>query len=194
MSQDLKLLLIEEAAFYDAPMNDVRLRMFAHELAAFPLESVRASMQIFRREKGRRMMPMPGDIISKMSGHEDPRALGVEAASRVIAAVHKYGWNNGGDAREFIGSLGWMAVERLGGWLVFCESLGNELSVTTAQAQIRDLCEAQCIRGGDMSAPSLPAWRGEPISLSSILNAIKEVQSAGLEPVGDIVKRLTNKE
>lgn len=66
----------------------------------------------------------------------------IEVASRLTSAVRKFGYSNPGEARAYIGELGWKIVERNGGWQPLCENLGVSIPVTTFQAQARETAKA----------------------------------------------------
>lgn len=173
---DLKMLILEDAAFYDAQMTDLKLRAFANALEGIPLGKVAEAMGHYRNEKGRRQMPMPADIKAYLTPQLDDRTQAIEAAARTIAAVTKFGWAQGAAAREYIGELGWSAVERSGGWNYVCVNLGTNLQVGTFQAQLRDICAAQLLRAkaGQFEAPALPP-RDQRAELESAKEVMKTI-------------------
>ena len=65
----------------------------------------------------------------------------VSVASKALEAVAKFGWCNPDKAMAYIGDAGWVAVQRFGGWEYICTNLGTEISLTTFQAQIRDIAK-----------------------------------------------------
>lgn len=60
--KELYNLILQNAAFYDGPINEVKLKMFAEELKDLPLSDVDRAYAHFRREPGRRFLPMPADV------------------------------------------------------------------------------------------------------------------------------------
>jgi len=68
--------------------------------------------------------------------------LAVDVASRVFQAVSDIGYSNQTAARAFIGDLGWLAVNKYGGWIYICENLGKEIQITSFQAQIREISKS----------------------------------------------------
>lgn len=179
--QALKILILEEAAFYDAPMNDLKLKTWVQALSELDLSELRKAMAFYRTEKGRRQMPMPADFKARIQPAVDPRMQAVDAASRVQGAVVKFGWQQRDAARHFIGELGWIAVGRFGGWQRVCELLGTrDLPLSTFQAQVRDLLEAQLqfVTAGISGPPQLPE--------SGSKNKTAELESADV-----IIKRVT---
>jgi hypothetical protein len=66
-----------------------------------------------------------------------------EIASKIINAVSKYGWNNYEDAKTYIGERGFDVVKRFGGWQYVCQELGQNIQLTTFNAQIRELLKSK---------------------------------------------------
>lgn len=121
-----------------------------------------------------KMPPTIADIMAFINPTVDDEALAIDASSRVVAAVTKFGYNNAVEARDWVGELGWAAVERSGGWLNICENLGLSLQVGTFTAQVREICKAQikAAKAGTLNTPpALPEPENkkglpEPIRLS----------------------------
>lgn len=65
-----------------------------------------------------------------------------ELSSRVVEAISRFGWNNGAEARAYLGDTGWELVKRSGGWAYVCENLGLSLNPGTFRAQARDLAKS----------------------------------------------------
>jgi len=91
-------------------------------------------------EKKTNSYPLPADIRALVMPSLDPLDKSRLAASRVIEAVNKFGYTSPFEAREFIGELGWQAINNFGGWDYVCGNLGHVIDVTTFNAQIRDIC------------------------------------------------------
>lgn len=71
-----------------------------------------------------------------------PEAKANEVASRIRSAIGKFGWCNPREARDYIGELGWMIVQRSGGWQHLCENHGLDINPLTFHAQARDQAKA----------------------------------------------------
>jgi hypothetical protein len=65
----------------------------------------------------------------------------IEAASRIIASIAKYGYNRFDEAKNYIGELGWTVVNRFGGWYSVCRSLTAD-NEGQKFAQYRDVAAA----------------------------------------------------
>lgn len=157
-------MLLDMARFYAYELEERQLEMYVDALSGFPLEKVLGACRAYVKNPKNEKFPIPPHkvMIAYLPSEPDSRALSVEASSRVVAAVTKFGWNNGSRAKEYIGELGWLAVMRLGGWSHLCQNLGLSLNVTVIQAQVRDLCEAT-LKLGDADIhdhpPALPSRR-----------------------------------
>lgn len=151
-------MVIENLIFYDSQVSDIKVKMFAQELEPYDLAAIDLAFRKFRMEKGRRMMPMPSDVVASISPQADPKDLGRETALRIRAAVSKYGWPQPEAAQAYIGQTGWDVVQRFGGWQHLCENLGVTIQETTFLAQCRDAVES-VVRlgeaGFDLSMPSI---------------------------------------
>lgn len=91
----------------------------------------------------------------------NPEHDAIEAANRIVEAMERFGWPNPRDARAFIGELGWLVVEREGGWESVCEK-GVYSKLPMLKAQWRELAKSLHGRAqrGDDSPPQLPASSG----------------------------------
>lgn len=140
----IRSLIIENLTYYDAPINEMKVKMFAKELddSSLDLNKISDSFRFFRLEKGRRLMPMPSDIIAWCIPKDDPDAIALDTAAKIIQSVSKYGYTNKDHAEKFIGPIGWQAVTRFGGWQYICENLGLKINTQTFFAQCRDLIKA----------------------------------------------------
>jgi len=144
MSSEIKKLIIEDAAFYDAQMNDVKLRLWAEQLADLSPADVREAMFKLRSE-GHRFQPMPAEIRKAIRPEMKIEAEAQVAVGRIFEAIRTFGYMQAAKAREFVGDLGWSAVQAYGGWENLCcsQDLG---SYGTVRAQLRDYCEAALLR------------------------------------------------
>lgn len=181
MNQVLKSLLIQDAAYWDAPMNEVKIRAWAEQLQGLDPDQVHAAMKHFRDEKGRREMPKPADIKAFLNPTVSDDGLAREAAARVIEAISRFGYMRGAEAKEWIGELGWSVV-KVYGWEYICENCGVGLQVGQLTAQIRDLAKShlEMARAGKLNqAPELPPPTNTPAieglpKVRNLLEAVKK--------------------
>lgn len=119
------------------------IRLLINGVSDLPYDRVRDVLENWMAGKQARDFPLPYHVRDAINPKPDDETMARAAAARVIEAVGKYGWAQSALARAWIGELGWIGVQRIGGWQFLCENLGNELSLTTVQAQIRDLLAAE---------------------------------------------------
>lgn len=173
-------MLIDMARFYGYEIEDRQLEMYVEALSQFPAEAVLGAGRNYVRNPKNERFPIPPHkiLIGLIPMEADQRSLAIEAASRAMSAVRKFGWCQQRSAREYIGELGWQAVQRFGDWEYVCQHLGTHtLPLTTFQAQIRDLCEST-IKLGDAGIFDEPIGLPEkPRSgeLSSIKDTLDQV-------------------
>lgn len=112
--------------------------------------------------------PFPSiDDIVKAAGADDESddSRAVEAASRIIGAVSRYGDSRYAVVEDYIGPLGWEVVQKAGGWRAVCETLTNN-NLTTMRAQFRESALSLCHRarrGLADIAPALPSGPENPM-------------------------------
>ena len=180
--KQIRDLIIENAVFYDAPMNEIKLKLYAEVLQSESVEKLAEAFKHFRHKPGQKFLPMPADILAFCNPKGDPDSDAREAAARIVQAVGKFGYMQGSAASKFIGSLGWRVVERIGGWQYLCENLGTNIDVTTFTAQARDLCKATWARGDlNDTPPELPPPGAPRNSLEKAINWNSIVERKKLE-------------
>jgi hypothetical protein len=143
------------AELYGRTISPDALKAMLDAVDDLPMAAVQGVLNSWMRRPESHRFPLPVDIRNLIKPNLSDEEMARESASRVIAAVSKFGWNNSSAAREWIGELGWLAIGRAGGWLYICENLGRTLSLTTFQAQIRDLCatNVKLAKAGQLDQP-----------------------------------------
>ncbi len=121
--------------------------------------------------------PLPAEIRELVRPEEyiSVEAQAREIAARICGAIPKYGWCNSNEARAFIGEIGWLAIERQGGWRYLCENMGIAIQPGTFQAQIRDQIAANIQYG--------------PLAIESGVHALPSKEK-DLVQLGELIKRL----
>ena len=140
---EVKKALLEDAAFYDIQMNDLKLMLWTAQLQDVDALDVRRAQAHFRDKPNQKFMPMPGEIKNFLNPLVSEDGQARQIAAKVQGAVVKFGYTNGKDAKEFIGDIGWAIVERFGGWSYICQNLGTGIDVNAFQAQVRELAKSQ---------------------------------------------------
>lgn len=159
-SKEIKMQLIALATIAGKELNETALNAYANALSDLDQGSVISALNDWL--KTGRGFPYPADIRAKVMPEIDPKENAIDAVSRIITAIGKFGHNNTSQAKVFIGELGWHTVERFGGWLHLCESVNSE-NEGIFRAQLRELAivvSKKSMRGELDLAPSLPDKSG----------------------------------
>lgn len=178
----LKTLILEDAAYYDAQMNEIKLRLFAEELSQWPVTEVHRAFKHFRQEPGRNRMPLPADVKAFLKPKIEDKDQARDCAALILKAISRRGYYWAGGSmmdgvcrfegnsgvfhetfeiacKEFCGDLAWEVIQRFGGWQRLCE-VANDSQDTTLMAQLRDLADSlqKKARAGSLDQPpGLPA-------------------------------------
>jgi len=136
MSQEIKRVILEEAAMYNSQLSELTLRMWSQEYQNIPPEKLREAYRSIR--KGRRQIPLPADVFDALKPEAAPEAQAIESVNRILLAINRFGYPNPTEAKEFIGELGWLVVKDYGGWDSLCANMGVEYSEQTFRAQARE--------------------------------------------------------
>lgn len=170
--QNLKLLISATCSYYGHPISDDVLKMYVEDLSDLPFDRVTIAIREARRDPKTIRFPLPAIIRAKIDPPETDELNAIEAAGRIVQAIARCGWNHPEEARAFIGELGWIVVQRDGGWLNVCQTL-NEDNLGTLKAQWRGMAQVVSRRsklGIADQAPGLPG-RTPEIAFSQIAGA-----------------------
>lgn len=152
--QQLKLLLIATSSYYGQKIPDDAMTLYVEDLEDLPFADVARALKDLRRDPKTIRCPMPAVIRDRIQPANTDENDAVEAASRIIAAVAKYGWNNSESAREYIGDLGWRVVMLDGGWRNVCETLTHDnIGMLRAQWRNTALAQSKRARAGVLELP-----------------------------------------
>lgn len=169
----IKQIIIENCAFFDAPMNDLKLKMFAQELGSLRAEDVAKAMHHFRQEKGRRQMPMPADIKSFLDPKVSDDSEAEIVAGKIQKAISSFGHTNPGQAKEYIGDLGWRVVDSYGGWYYICANAGSGFKIDTARAQWRNMAKAFMEKDREKMSPKYTAQQQLDVAKQMLASKFK---------------------
>jgi hypothetical protein len=136
--QKLKLaeMLLARAEIAGRVLSMPAVGMMIEDLEDLPFEKVFSILQSWGKTSSE--FPHPAKIREKLQPTENDLDDGRDIASRVIAAVSKFGSYQAQNAKEFIGEIGWECVKRSGGWVTLCSELTEE-NRGIIFAQTRDL-------------------------------------------------------
>lgn len=158
----VKKLLIGLAEFYGETLTPTRLKMFAEVLSDMPAVELERAIGVVTRDPRITRMPLPANLRQATRPSANPDHDALEASNRIVEAIDRFGWTNPKEAQAFIGELGWLVVQREGGWETICENT-TARQLPTLKAQWRELAKAvagRAQRGELETPPTLPSGPG----------------------------------
>jgi hypothetical protein len=138
MKKQIIEILEHLAIYYRETLSPIQLAMYAEDLSALTPEQLIKAVKAYRQNPTNKFFPIPAALIAIIHPAETEIDDGRDIASRVIAAVSKFGSYQALNAKEYIGEIGWECVKRMGGWVTLCAELTEE-NKGIMNAQIRDL-------------------------------------------------------
>jgi hypothetical protein len=158
-------------------LSEYLVELYDRTLESDYVGACRAIDQIIVTRKATERFPSVADIKLVMNPQVDPKHEANEAAGRIVQAVNKFGHPSGADAKDFIGELGWLVVQRHGGWSSLCLML-NADNITFFKAQFRDMALSLSARAaaGLVDPPALP--KGEKVTIR-----LKELIDSTVKPI-----------
>lgn len=90
--------------------------------------------------------PSPSQLKQYLIPNPSSRDQAQEIAQRCFGAIKKFGYTKPGQAKEYIGDLGWKLIERRGGWYFHCTETNNS-DIPILTAQFRDILQVYVIQG-----------------------------------------------
>jgi VCBS repeat-containing protein len=156
--------------YYNRQMSKQALQMMVEDLSDLSFTEVNLAMTTYRRDPKNFTFPLPAKLRDIVNPSQSIDGMANEAASRIRSAIGKFGWPNPQQAKEYVGELGWLVVERSGGWQYVCENHGVDLNQLTFHAQARDQAKA-VIESSKIGKLDQPVMIGEaiPKTISNIL-------------------------
>lgn len=156
--RNLKAMLITMSAYYQHRLDDTVVIMYADDLKDLEFSDVVQALARYRKDPRHRKMPLPAEVRGLIETPLSDEDQAREAAARIVQAMSKYGYTNPDRAREFIGSVGWLIVEREGGWTSLCQRTTDD-QLPVLKAQWRELARGLITRarlGQLETPPALP--------------------------------------
>lgn len=154
----IKKLIIGAAEVYGEAMTKTRLELYYELLSELSPRTLELALKTIMRNGAQTRFPLPGVILQAACPSRSPEAEAVEAAGRIPEALYRYGYTDPHGAKDFIGELGWLIVEREGGWECLCAKVTtNQLPIL--KAQWREMAKSLYSRakaGLNNIPPSLP--------------------------------------
>lgn len=156
------------SAYYQRPLEDYVLRMYAEDLEDMPFGVVIDAMIQWRKNPKNRTLPLPAELRNQVTPALTDEQLAIESVARIVQAMSKHGSYNPDAAREFMGDLAWEVVKREGGWVKICATENKELPFLKSQwLKVALSVQAQSRAGKLGDAPRLPSTFGMQQSISS---------------------------
>lgn len=156
--KELAKQLIVLAEIYGRDLSRQALGFMLDQLNELNFEEAMNSLNKYCRDSKNRTFPTPGQLLAIAKPEASDIDNAAEVANRIIQAMSKYGWTQPEKAKQFIGEVGWLVVQREGGWGWICETT-TEDKIPTLKAQWRVLASSLVnrSRSGQLDvAPSLP--------------------------------------
>lgn len=142
-----KTLSKEMIAMYDAELAEVGYARLASAIRT-----------VIRTRKSRDGFPSISELAQAAGAVKDAQSEGDEAANRIVQAISDFGWSSPASAREFIGELGWLVVQRAGGWESVCDVTVKQVPFVRKQyADMAKMLYNRAEQGKLGQAPALPA-------------------------------------
>lgn len=170
--------LVQLARWAREELGEEIIETYDLTLAPYGYENaIKAVDQFIISLKGRPRMPGIAELVSILDPKEDPETEAQEAAARIIAAISKYGPYRVKEAREYIGELGWLVVQKDGGWENVCMLETDQLPATRAQYRKMALTQYdRAKRGVSDTPPSLPEPPASQTGLASLGSIMQQLE------------------
>ena len=137
--QKLAMTLGVMGEYYSRQFSAPALRMMIDDLSDLSFDAVETSINQWRRDPKCKGFPMPSDIRARiLPNTESPEDVGRIIAAKILERTRLDGYTNADRAKERIGELGWLVVQRMGGWQKLCEDIGPH-NENTFHSRLRDL-------------------------------------------------------
>ncbi len=159
-SNDLKIYFSHLSQYYQRPVSDIVLKMYADDLNDLPFDLVMRALESYRLDPKNRTLPIPAQIRAILNPNIEERSFSVLLARSLMkaCATHQEAWTTGfwsekgnyfeddkGNLfwtwKEAIisecGEISYDVVRNRGGWERLCESYW-EMDEGQFLAQLRD--------------------------------------------------------
>ncbi len=190
--RDMVAIAIGKASFFyateiDKPkismMLDVMIETWPEATAEKLVEAIKA----YQADPKNTVFPHPARLAPYVKPTASADALAQEIAGRIPKAIAKFGYSSSQAAKEFIGPLGWAAVESFGGWGPLCSNHGVSIQPGQFYAQSRDFIKAQLEIGKTgQSVDNLLEHHSKPgLDEPKVKGLLEMMGAKNVMPVGD---------
>lgn len=132
------------ATYYRSNMNSDVVEMYMGILEKYSFEQIMHAITTYSQNQKNRFMFLAADLVSIIDPQPSDDSLAREISAKISAAVTKFGYPNPTEARTYIGEIGWLVVEKRGGWSHICQNLRTD-EVASFDAQNRELAKSAII-------------------------------------------------
>jgi len=122
----------------DQAITEERIDIYVETLAQFELPKVMAALKKLYYEHPR--FPDISDIMKIINPPISEQDKAMEMAGEILDAIRSFGSYQVKEAREALGPVVWLAIERFGGWSTLTSLTNNEMG--SARAQLRECCKS----------------------------------------------------
>jgi len=130
------------AELYNKELNQAQKKFYIDFLSVLPFDIVQ---RIFLTAiETKKFFPSISELKEIFDSFTQPpgdkKDLAMEMVGMIVPAMKRFSGNFPVEAREEIGELCWLVVERCGGWKCLCDT--QEANLETLRAQLRHMCES----------------------------------------------------
>lgn len=137
----LEALLDQVHEYFLVRLPDHVRRMYAQDLAAFPIEHVRWAIDVYRLQPPpaghKKAAPKPLDLIALLHNEMADKQAADSIASAIWGSIALFGRTQAKAAMARIGAEGEKVVQQMGGWELLCRSCCAD-DANIWHAQLRD--------------------------------------------------------
>lgn len=166
MRNEIAQLWIQLGIMHNRTLTKPVVDMMLDAVSDLEPEEVCAALKKWAATESR--FPLPADLRKKIEPEMNEDDESQEIASLILTFIGKYGSHQPSLARQNMGELSWLVVERMGGWTHLCESVMQD-NETFYRAQIRDLAKTlskRARRGEINEVPQLPEVKTQRIEFT----------------------------
>jgi hypothetical protein len=157
--------------YYNQNLTINQLNAYSDDVKGIHPKLLKHAFELYRRDPANQFMPRPNQILKYINKESSPESAANEVVGRINYAISRFGYPSPEKAKEYIGELGWLLVERDGGWEEVCRN--SDLKTKGIRdAQLRDRALAIIERSslGILNAPPRLPSINKMLSMKELLN------------------------
>lgn len=130
--------LAKFSILFEDPPSKERLMAYVEKLQKYPVEKLVKAFNEMDRETDR--FPSLAKILNLVDPQPSENDEAYEMAGEILRCVSEFGSHQASNAKEALGEIAWLSVQRFGGWPELCSLTYDQMG--TAKAQLRDTCKS----------------------------------------------------